>query len=153
MDCFISYTATDTRMAHLIKRRLEQQELSVFMAELSIPVSTKWTREITNALNNSSWVIFLASRKACESPYVQQEVGAAIINGKTLVPVIWDIEPSELPGWSKDFQAIDLRKLYHLDDTIREIATRIRADKLKGAIITGATLAVIVYLAVQNNSN
>ena len=150
MDCFISYTSSDGHLARLIKRRLEDQNVSVFMAELSISPGQRWTDEIRKALKSSSWIIFLASRSACRSPYVQQEVGAAIFGGKSIVPVIWDIDPHELPGWTNQYQALDIRNVRKVDEMIRKIAADIKADKLIGAIVAGAILAALIYIAVED---
>jgi len=50
----------------------------------------------------SSWVVFLASSAACQSPYVQQELEMAIGANKKLVPIIWEISPSALAARRSD---------------------------------------------------
>jgi hypothetical protein len=106
-DVFISYSTVDRISAKGIYDYLLAMGLDPFMAEASLGPGQHWSSEILNALDNSSWVFFLASRSACGSAWVQQELGAAL--RKRVVPIIWEIRPDELPGWMKERQALDLR--------------------------------------------
>jgi len=110
-DCFISYSSHHERMASAVGTDLRAHGLSVFLASISLPPGERWSPAIRKALNSSDWIIFLAGKEARESPWVQQELGMAIQADKRVVPVIWDCAPSELPGWIKEFQAIDLRSM------------------------------------------
>ena len=86
---------------------LENNGIDTFLAPLSITPGYKWSDEILDNLFDSSVVIFLASKNSCKSPYVQQELGVAIGQDKWIVPILLDISFSELPGWMKEYQAID----------------------------------------------
>ena len=108
-DCFISYTQADERFATNLAQFLESQRLRTFIATLSLAPGSSWSEKIKQALNSSKWVLFLASRTACSSAAVQQEVGGAIFGGKRLIPIVWDMDPSLLPAWAREYQAIDLR--------------------------------------------
>jgi sulfatase modifying factor 1 len=103
-DCFISYVSQDQQLADFIRKHLLAQRLEVFMAPVSIQPGEQWSDVIKQNLLSSSWVIFLASRVACSSPYVQQELGMALGTSKRLVPVVWEIPPSQLPGWTTNFK-------------------------------------------------
>jgi hypothetical protein len=110
----------------------------------------KWSHEIRSALNSSPWVVFLASRAACASPWVQQEIGAALAAQKKLVPIVWDIPPTELPGWASQYQALNLAGVTtqaDLERRISEIAERIKADKAKGQMIAAIALAGLFVMA------
>jgi hypothetical protein len=111
----------------------------------------QWSSKIRQALQQSPWVVFLASRAACTSPCVQQEVGGAVFGSKNLVPVIWDINPEELPGWAKEYQALDLRGLIleAIPSAVQSIAQAIQADKRKGFLIVAGLLAGLVLLALK----
>jgi hypothetical protein len=148
-DCFISYTSTDEALAMNVAHYLRWRGLDVFMARLSLQPGDMWNAEVQNALGGSPWVVFLASRAACASPYVQQEVGGAVFGGKRLVPVIWDMPPSDLPGWAKHYQALDLRGLScnGVTQQIERIAGAIRASKAQGALIAGGIIAGLLLLA------
>jgi len=150
-DCFISYSSTDERFARYVANYLQWQGLTPFMAQLSLQPGQQWSSKIRQALQQSPWVVFLASRVACTSPYVQQEVGGAVFGNKKLVPVIWDINPEELPGWAKEYQALDLRGLTPeaVPSAVQSIAQAIKADKRKGFLIVAGLLAGLVLLSLR----
>lgn len=152
-DCFISYSFTDERFAIDVNNLHKQLGLKPFMAQLSLQPGQQWSSEITQALQQSPWVIFLASRAACASHSVQQEVGGAVFGNKKLVPVIWDIKPEELPGWTKEYQVLDLRGLTDEAATsaIQSIAEKIQADKHEGILIGVALLAGLIFLLIMIN--
>ena len=149
-DCFITYSSTNERFARYVAEYLRWKELTPFMAQLSLQPGQQWSREIRQAFQQSPWVIFLASRAACRSPYVQQEIGGAFFSNKKLVPVIWDINPEELPGWSKEYQVLDLRgRPGALPSAVESIAQAIQADKRKGFFILAGLLAGLVLLSSE----
>ena len=151
-DCFISYSSTDQQFASYVRDELQRRNLDVFMASASLVPGSQWAPEILTALRNSSWVILLASRAACQSAFVNQEIGGALVSSKKLVPIIWDMEPSELPGWASRFQALNLRGLdaYQARAQIGKIATRIKQQKTQGLMIGAALFAAFLYLANDN---
>lgn len=153
-DCFISYTASGEWLARSVKRDLELHGLSAFVARASLEPGQRWSAEVLNALRSSDWVFFLAGKEARESAYVQQEVGGAIVGKKVLIPVIWDCSPEELPGWTKEFQALDLRNMtpQQMRAQILRIAARMQATKRQRA--TGALVfssLVLAFLAGSDN--
>lgn len=148
-DCFISYSVKDQELANFIYSELSKQGLSVFMASVSLKPGENWTDVICNNLKSSSWVILLASRHACQSAYVLQESGMAMITDKKLIPIVWDINPSELPGWIDRNHALDLKNatVEQIRERISQIAKKIKQDNAKGALIVGAAILGFLYLA------
>lgn len=142
-DIFISYSSADQKLATFLHEHLTAEGVSVFMASVSLLPGQRWPQEILRALQESSWVLFLASKAACASPWVQQELGAALITQKKLVPVVWDMQPSELPGWIQHIQALNLAGM-SLDQAkahMAAIASRIKADKANGLLAVGLIVA------------
>lgn len=147
-DIFISHSATDERIAKFLHQHLTSERISVFLASMSLQPGQKWSIEVLNALKSSPWVLFLASRAACASPWVQQELGAALVTQKKLVPIVWDMPPSELPGWVQHYQALNLANA-SLDDVkaqMTTIANRVKGDKLQGLLFGGLLLAALIAL-------
>lgn len=147
-DIFISHAAADVRIAKFLHQHLSGENVSVFLASMSLAPGEKWSADVLNSLRASSWVLFLASRAACASPWVQQELGAALITQKKLVPIVWDMPPSELPGWVREYQALNLANA-SLDDVkaqMAAIATRIKTDKQKALLVGGFLLAALLTL-------
>lgn len=150
-DCFISYSSDDERLGRFVGSLLISQGVSVFMVSVSLQPGQNWSQEISRNLRESSWVIFLASRSACRSAYVQQELGGALFSDKRLVPIVWDMSPIELPGWVNQKHALDLRgrTLQDLATEINRIASLIKADNTKGALIAGGVILGLLWLASQ----
>ena len=138
-DVFISYTSADERVARFVHDHMASEGIQVFLASASLKPGDKWTPEIFRSLNAAKWVVFLASRAACSSPYVLQELGAAMASEKKLVPIIWDITPTELPGWVSQYQVLNLsgRTFDDLRDEVIGIARRIKQDKTSGLLAVG----------------
>jgi TIR domain-containing protein len=151
-DVFISHSSSDRSFAEFLHRHLTSEGLTVFLAPLSLVPGQRWPQEILNALEASSWVLFLASRTACASPWVQQELGAALVKQKKIVPIVWDIPPSQLPGWIGHIQAVNLAGASpeQIQAQITAVAGQIKADKAKGLLIGGLLIAGLFALAARN---
>ena len=67
-DCFISFGSGDRPFAELVKAQLDVHGLDVFLAPVSLLLGEHWSPATLDALRNSKWVLFLASREACRSP-------------------------------------------------------------------------------------
>ena len=148
-DLFISYMHDDARLAKAVFDHATNSGIKAFLAELSIEPGSEWREKIRNNLNASKVVIFLASRKACQSAMVSSEVGGAFFQKKRAIAFVWDMAPEQLPGLLKDFQAVDLRGksfadlAHHLD----RIVSRIKTDKAVGfGILVAAAAALLSAL-------
>lgn len=145
-DIFISYAIEDERMAQFVYRHLTEEGVSVFLASVSLAPGQRWSSEITRALDGARHVVFLASRAACQSAYVQQELGYALGAKKGVTPVIWDMPAQELPGWTSAFQALDLahQTVEAAKAQIAAIATRIKSGKSVGLALA-LVLCVVAF--------
>ena len=81
-DCFISYSSEDKELAEFINKELKGHEITSFMASDSLQAGQNWQQEILGNLKNSKWVVLLASRAACSSAFVNQEIGVALHDSK-----------------------------------------------------------------------
>lgn len=147
-DCFISYSNDDERFATAVYKDLSAHNLSVFMAKISLNLGACWAQETLRALENSTWVIFLASKAACRSPYVQQEIGGALLAKKKIIPVVWEMPPSELPGWLNQIQALDIRNQTPLQTQARiiHLAQQMKTTKENGLLVGAALVAGFIWL-------
>jgi len=136
-DIFISYSVQDEKLARFVKDHCENQKLDVFLASISLDIGKHWTPQIKSALKASNWVFLLASKAALASQNVQMEVGGAILLEKELVPIMWDIEPQELPRWIADYQGIILKEatIENINLKISQLAAKVRSEKDEGTII------------------
>lgn len=149
-NVFISYSTKDQGLADFVFRHLRAENIDVFMAAASLRPGEDWTEAIKSNLRNSKTIITLASKAAMASPFVMLEAGGAMfLEGKQIIPVIWDMEPTELPNWLSRYQALDLRKLPHSEALVAElkqVADKIKRDQLIGLGVLGAILFVISKL-------
>lgn len=147
-DVFISYSVKDERLSQFVRSHLLEHKLDVFLASISLNPGEKWTPQILSALKMSDWVFFIASKSALESAYVQQELGAALVMGKKIVPIMWDVSPSELPGWISQYQGLNLRgaTIESVSQQVAALAAKVKADKQTGQIVAGAFLFGLLYL-------
>lgn len=146
-DCFISYGSADGEFAAWVANELRAHAVSFFLAADSLRPGVEWSSETRQALMGSNWVVFLISQASAASPYVMQEAGMALADAsKRVVPVVWDMDPSRLPGWLNERQAIDLRSAdaYTVRHRVAELATKVQANKRKGLWIGAALLAALV---------
>ena len=150
-DVFISYASTDEPLARYIHDHLVNDKVSAFLAAISVRPGMEWEPHIRANLWQSPWVFFLASRAACQSAYVQQEMGGAWVSSKKIVPVVWEMDPKELPGFLSKYHALDLRRstVEHLQAEISSIAGQIKAEKLGGLFALGAMVAGAIWLGSQ----
>lgn len=148
-DCFISYSSVDKKLAEFVDKELKNHGITTFMASDSLQPGQNWQQEILENLKNSQWVVLLASRVACSSAFVNQEIGGALHASKNLIPIVWDMDPRELPGWVKSVQAIDMREqtLVELQSQIVSIAQRIEQDKNKGLVLIGVIFLGLLVLS------
>ena len=148
-DVFISHSTEDAPFADFLARHLHQEGLTVYLASASIPAGTKWMPQIIENLRQSKWVLCLASRAACASPWVMQEMGVAIGANKRLVPIIWNIQRSMLPGWMQQFEPVNLSGASQQDvlATMTHIASTIKEEKRNAAVIGALLLAGIALFA------
>lgn len=89
-------------------KHLIASNVGVFMAPAHVQPGYQRPGKMLNTLRRAKWGIFLASRAACASPWVQQELGRSVGSEHRLIPVAWDMPPSELPGWAAPPSAINL---------------------------------------------
>lgn len=137
-DVFISYSTADETLARGVHTALTQVGAKPFLASLSLQPGVNWTEEIFENLRRAEWVFFIASKAACASHAVQQELGASLVNKKHIIPILIDIAPEDLPGWTKNHQAIDMRHgPDQLRTTIGAIGEKIKENKFWGGVLLG----------------
>ncbi len=148
-DIFISYSSKDSKFAREIHDWLSKKEIKVFLAEISLEPGDAWDEKIKRNLHEADYFIFLASRNACASQAVNQEIGMAIKDNKNIIPVVWDMPPTELPGFLRcNTQAVDMRNkdpqalLIVLNRTVTKVKKRNAFALFIGLMLLGALLWV-----------
>ncbi len=109
LDVFISYSRQDAKIAEGFRNLLQAAGLSAFLDTASLAPGAQWSQELRTKLNEANVILVLASEAAVRSPMVHQEFGAAIGHCKTVIPIVWKLDPASLPGWMGEYQALELR--------------------------------------------
>lgn len=109
LDVFISYSRQDAKIAEGFRNLLQSAGLSAFLDTASLAPGAQWSQELRTKLNEANVILVLASEAAIRSPMVHQEFGAAIAHCKTVIPIVWKLDPASLPGWMSEYQALELR--------------------------------------------
>jgi excisionase family DNA binding protein len=129
-DVVIGYGAANKRVADFAKTQLKAEGQRVFMAPVPFSDGKTWAGEVRRNVNNSLWTVMLASKDACETVLGDSEVVANLGGGDKIVPVVWDMEPRDLPYWMPRDRVLDLRGITIEDIRSRmtEIAEDLQAD-------------------------
>lgn len=147
-DVFISYSTVDEAVAKAVQATFQAHGLNAFMASSSLQPGAIWADEIQAALKASPTVLCLMSKAACASPYVNQESGMAVHGQKRIIPVVWDMDPAELPGWLRKYQALDLRQ-YSVAEyaaKLTGLAADVRSTKDKQQLVFICALVALAFI-------
>jgi len=85
-DVFISYNTKNQTDADFIKRVLESNGISCWMAPSCIPTGSNYAQEIPNAIRNAKVFLLLLSNAAQMSIWVPKELDLAITANKPIIP-------------------------------------------------------------------
>ena len=85
-EVFISYSSKEYPEAETVRRTLESNGISCWMAPHSIPGGSNYTREIPIAIRECQVFVLILSEKAQESHWVLKELDTAVGHGKIILP-------------------------------------------------------------------
>lgn len=128
---FLSHSSADKQFAADLKKRFSHNRIDTFVAHEDIEPNLTWQDEIKLALASCHALLFVASRKSCESVWCHQEVGWALGRGLFVTSYSLNADPvglmSALQGWSApDHVIFDIRK--------RLLEFLVKEDKTEPAI-------------------
>ncbi len=119
-DVFLSYAQADQEQAVRLLERLRTAGLAVFFADETVLPGARWMSEVRQALAASSEVWVLASPSSLKSDWVRFEVDVARYLDKTIAPVLYRCQPSDLPAFLREAQVVDLHEVQRLIDTCKK---------------------------------
>ena len=89
---FVSYSTKDLLQVNLLKNELEQNGISVFIAEYSVVPGEILKDVIVKAINDCNLFVVIWSENSSSSDYVRQEIGVATGANKKILPIILDAD-------------------------------------------------------------
>src|SRR5260370_3650268 len=105
---FISYSHKDRRLAGVIKSGMEALGFNIFLAHEDLTPSAEWQATILRKLKACHILLPLITKQFHGSAWTDQEVGAAVILKKCIVPLKVGNDPYGFMGKFQD-QKITLR--------------------------------------------
>jgi hypothetical protein len=85
---FISHSSADTKWVELIAAHATALGVTPYLAEHDPRPGTNLSQKVREAIRASDAMIVLLTTNSMESPYVQQEIGVAVEQGKLVVPLV-----------------------------------------------------------------
>ncbi len=87
-DVFISYKSDEESYAKTVRKVLEDNGISCWMAPDSIPAGSNYMKQIPQAIEDCKVMIILVSEKSQQSTWVKNEFSQAITKHKTIIPYV-----------------------------------------------------------------
>jgi hypothetical protein len=104
---FISYSRQDTEAARELVIELEKAGVSVWLDIAEIRPGDRWQSMIQEELRKARVKVVLLTPSSLASQWTYFEVGAAVADGKIIIPVLSkDVLPEQVPSLLRNFQWI-----------------------------------------------
>ena len=162
-DIFISYKSEEEEYAQRIKKVLEDNGISCWMAPDSIPAGSNYMAEIPHAIEDCRAMIILISKKSQQSAWVKNEFSEAMTKQKRIIPyVIQDCEleddfafsmstMQQVYAWKNEKQALekvvrDLKEMLGEDDSAKIEITVSHRPKIPYKLLIGAAALTLIFL-------
>ena len=87
-DVFISYKSDEESYAKTVRKVLEDNGISCWMAPDSIPAGSNYMKQIPQAIDDCKVMIILISKKSQQSTWVKNEFSQAVTKHKTIIPYV-----------------------------------------------------------------
>ena len=149
-DIFIGHAHEDANVAQAFYKHLTAAGLRVFLDTASLAPGSQWSQKLREELRAAHTVLVLASRKAMQSAMVNQESGAATLNDKNVIPVVWDMDPAQLAGWLHEYQALDLRgdDAQQIRSRVESLVQKLAREKQQRQVIGAVALVGLAAIAI-----
>jgi len=152
LKIFVSYATDDLEQINpLIDLIKKQGALDVFIAGRSIKPGENFHDRIISEIKKADIFLLFYSKNAGKSQYVQNEIGAARIQNKTIVPILLDREKPM--GMITDLNYVDLsnpnRYQMERERLERLLGDNIRKDEFRNLFLISGIL--LLFLAFLNN--
>lgn len=104
---FISYAREDADFAELVKMRLKDTGVDVWLDHGALRAGDDWRQAIDDGISSSATLIVVITPQSCKSPYVTYEWAFALGCGKKVIPVL--LEYADIHPRLAVYQYLDFR--------------------------------------------
>lgn len=88
LSVFFSHNVQDKGLVDSLKAEAEQGDIQIYTFDEDVRAGQYVDQKIREKIKASDAVVVLLSAEGVASPYVQQEIGAALALGKPVVPLV-----------------------------------------------------------------
>ncbi|MGA1870590.1 MAG: toll/interleukin-1 receptor domain-containing protein [bacterium] len=104
---FLSYSHADRAWVEQFVHSLTSHQIDVWYDVNDIKAGDRWQDLIQDALRKSSILVAILSKSSINRPWMFFEVGAAVADGKRVIPVlIQGLDVRDLPSLLIQFQVV-----------------------------------------------
>ena len=169
MNVFISWSGTgelSERAAELIRDWLPLvlQSVQPWMSAKDLYAGTRWSHELSKQLSESNFGILCVTRDSMNKPWLLFEAGglAKSLDEGSVIPLLIDLEPTELSGPLAQFQCQKLEKdgMWSVVDSLnRKLTAPIQNDRLRKSFevfwpdLDAGRERLLAEAALRTNSN
>jgi len=149
---FISHSTDDQRLVMSLANLLSKYGMDVSVAEWYLMPGEPLTDKIFKLINESDCVVILLTQNGMRSKWVQQEIGIALNERKTIIPLVAKgIEAKELaalqgreyiefdPNWPRE-------ALVKTASYVKSLKLK-KQDKEKVLLVAGGIIAFLLLLS------
>lgn len=86
---FVSYSSEDSVFAELVKMKLNQAKIDVWLDQDKLDAGEEWRNEIDLGINESDAFLLILTPKSCKSEYVTYEWAYALGRKKNIIPLMY----------------------------------------------------------------
>jgi hypothetical protein len=138
IKAFLSYSTRDKRLAGELRDLLSTAGIDLFLAHHTLAPSTEWRQEIKRQIASREVFVLLLTKDFHSSKWTDQEVGMAIAQRKTILPLQCPVRPY---GFASDYQAISVT---HVGESFWELNCRHLESTSKGTRIHSSTIRISI---------
>ena len=123
---FLSYSETDSTLAHRIYKYFMKNNVHVFFARISIGPGQEWERKIRRQLLSSKFFIILLSNSSIRSKWVTTEWGTAWALNKEIIPILKGVERTAIPDRLKRYQCLEITDNRTITKQLKKLLTKLK---------------------------
>ncbi|MGB9760530.1 MAG: toll/interleukin-1 receptor domain-containing protein [Thermoproteota archaeon] len=142
---FISYSHKDFELAYQIWKILNEVNISCYLSELYPEPGVSLWKKIQKMIENADVVIVLYTKNANYSPFVNQELGAAVSKGKPIIPIVE--EGVEIKGALSGLEYIKLDN-QNPTNTLTQVIEALKNFIQKKQSLEGVAAVLLLVLAL-----
>ena len=104
-DVFLSHSAKDREWVAEFADALTDAGVTTWFDVSKVSPGERWQDQLQEALRASRTLVMIVSPDSVKSPWLFAELGAAVADGKRIIPVLTgDVEPGEIPALLRQYQ-------------------------------------------------